>query len=1674
MDLCGRGTLLSTRSINRSSDYSGVTVDFANNEAILSMEELIRERLISLLDYTRQLALLTQDAHFTTKGYRTLLYTEQKLHNKVGIHYDVPHDGTLAWLKIDRLLRRDPPRPTSVVADWVELDRDPTKHPRVRDAILRRAVPKEEAERLVAIGQAEAEDVMEASNADADVRDVRICLKNLPEIKVLIDEYLAGPWLEWSSEEVPKLETIAIYDKFFNLCQRIEGAGAENPLEVVWGLGFALWKPNRKTLEHPIIEAQVELRIDPKSKAIVVTARDLDARYPQFYLSPFTELGLESVKATQDRMRETFEKILSPNPESGITDADEFSPFKPNSFRPVLEVAAGLLTSDGQYWPEVNDDPEDREHPKPSSTLTITDTWAIYARPRGVNVIIDDIDGMIGAVTSTNVGDIPLASGTIVGDPGRNGTPGFPSGSPHSDFADSAEDNEVLFPKLHNESQLRIIKRLQHEDGVVVQGPPGTGKTHTIANIICHYLASSKSVLVVSKGEPALAVLRDQIPEGIRDVTISLLTNEREGLKQLEGAITCMANDVVNKNVETLEREIRLAQERIDLRRKELAEIDKRLWQYAEDHSAKIPDSLKVDNKKWPWEAAKTIAGSMGEFSWLDDEIGFEDRFVNRFTNDDIEALRQARCRLGDDISYLGEDLPDRSDLPSTRDIGKIHECLIEAANISEAPGSESLPQIVAQDDETKLCAARAVKTLLQMQQALEVSCGEEWIESLLKNWILNSFAVSDEGTVENAVAVLESLLRRRASFKKQPVFFPEKNFNEQALRQAVERGTRTGKPFATFSFGARELKSFLHEMHIAGQPPSDADDWSYILDYLDFRKKIVLFAYRWNALAEDFPIPELDVDPSSIERWLGKSGKSLLTAFHAAMAYRRDLVSDMTRLFSSAVDCGSLVFDPKAIDVVIARVNRYLKQQELGESRYSIEKIQGYLLGQSGPIFEKCRAYLEAEIRDLSRKTESVERSWSEILTEFDRLRSLEQDLSTVAEISSKIEESGAPRWAERARTIPAEATEDTTVPNNWESAWSCLRLKAYLERIDGRKELAELARKRIRAQNALERGTQELVRAKTFLGLKNRMQVGARASALRQFLSAIRGIGRGTGIRANRYRGDARRAMSNCMEAVPCWVMPTWRVSEALPPTLGSFDLVIIDEASQSDIMALPSILRGKKVLVVGDDRQVSPSSVGLEERKLLQLRHGYLKDQPFADLMMPGVSLYELAQAVFPSGTIMLDEHFRCVEPIIRFSLQFYPEKFVPLRIPKASERLDPPLIDVYIKNASRKGKLNKAEAKGIVDEIERLVDDPAYENRTIGVVSLLGNQQANLIQNQLLDRIGEERFLRHQITCGDPPVFQGKERDIIFLSMVAVPNNTTAQTSRQFQQRYNVALSRARDRVYLYRSVSEEDLPNEDDLKLKVIRHFHAPMPAAAERMKNLIDLCDSDFERDVFRRLTEMDYRVTPQVAVGEYRIDLVVDGGDDRRLAIELDGDKYHGPDRWFDDYARQKTLERMGWTFWRCWGSSFALDPDGCMDDLVDTLEEHGIKPIGRSAGPQSCTEHRVLDAYDILGMEKPEGLESSDYDESADDSHLSVGDSITVVFEELNRHLQLFLIEGESDIDNGRVSVTSDLGKKLRGLKTDEESEIEWQSKSRKCTVLKIQRNQSTDISQLDLFEE
>jgi very-short-patch-repair endonuclease len=286
------------------------------------------------------------------------------------------------------------------------------------------------------------------------------------------------------------------------------------------------------------------------------------------------------------------------------------------------------------------------------------------------------------------------------------------------------------------------------------------------------------------------------------------------------------------------------------------------------------------------------------------------------------------------------------------------------------------------------------------------------------------------------------------------------------------------------------------------------------------------------------------------------------------------------------------------------------------------------------------------------------------------------------------------------------------------------------------------------------------------------------------------------------------------------------------------------------------------------------------------------------------------------------------------------------------------------------------VNHAEAQAIVNEIKTILTDPIFDGRSIGVVTLLGTAQAACIHKLVSDQISPMEIVARKIAIGPPPVFQGRERDIMMVSMVLGPGDKAAANRADMQQRFNVALSRARDRMYLFRSVMDSDF-SEESLNGKVIGHFKQPFRHDAKKVQSLRDRCESGFEMEMFDELVKRGYRVEPQVRSGSYRIDFVVEGNEGRRLAIECDGDRFHGPGQWQADMARQRVLERAGWTFWRCFASSFVWRREAVLNDLFQTLDKLGIEPLGADSIDNTVwVQFKEVDPYRV--EDAPEAVES------------------------------------------------------------------------------------------------
>jgi very-short-patch-repair endonuclease len=1328
----------------------------------------------------------------------------------------------------------------------------------------------------------------------------------------------------------------------------MEAEQTSKPQELVWGIGVSTWRISYENgiipFEYPFLTQSVEISLDDDSMALELRPRATDTRLE------FDAIVASRVDGAIDVEQAAIEQ-LNKHKERPVT------PFDPGSYADILKLLAGNLDSKGIYREVlVNDSPV----PVPSEHLVVTDSWVLLSRPRTANYLFDDLKRL---QTKLNEGCIiPEGPLSLVSPPSDQPITfeavsfrGLSSRG-NSDSCNPVE--ELFFPLPYNDEQVTIVKNLKHGPGVAVQGPPGTGKTHTIANIICHYLASGKRVLVTSRGDAALSVLQEKIPDEVRALTVALLASDRDGVRQFQASIEAIQHRVSQLNPELTRHEIERCQSSIDRAHAELASIDRRVDEIALQQLSDIEvDGAPMRAQK----LAELVVTGQELHGWFDDTVCLSSENAPPFSDSDAGRLRDILRALGPDIIYSQSRIPSADTLPTVSELTALHELLVQRERIEADVDSVEL---ITLRTFTPRTLEYARKMLALIEEALgELSDIEEYGESWpleLRIKCRQSLFASERDALESLLHGLDDLILLNADFLKRPVSFPEEGLQHSRTLEAVKQAANTGKPFGFIAVGAGDAKKYISSVFIVGRSPSTIEEWRHVQKFVSFHRSIQEFCIRWNAVKDLLSVPALEGGFGGMRQIV--SVATIARKAHKLATLYDDVLVKQAREVFKDVPLDALTGGREELESIRQHLIQILTLDELSQAPVQRNALNEKIAGGSGPIVGDFRSFLETMLGNQSVSSAAISSRYSEILAEIRRIAGLGSDLSFVNEYIDKIIAAGAPKLAHRIRTTPVSPSgEDTALPTTWRDAWTWARIRAHLERIEGRSELLSLANRRRELESGLARLYREMVAKSAWLETKKNATHKV-LQALAGYAIAVRKIGQGTGPNATRYRREARQAMYEAAGAVPCWIMNHHRISEAMPADIGMFDLVVVDEASQSDLWALPAILRGKKILVVGDDKQVSPDGGFIDSVRIQELIDRFLSKQPYAAQMALGSSLYDLAARVFAANQVMLREHFRCVPPIIAYSNRiFYKGQIHPLRIPRATERIEPPLVDIYVEGGTRdRHDCNDYEAQAIADEINEILKNDQFRGRTIGVVSLLGTEQAKHIDSVVTQQCNMAELRRRKFLCGDARTFQGSERHIMFLSMVVDPMNCKALSGNMFDQRFNVAASRAQDRMYLVHSVKLSDL-SDKDLRVGLLVHFDNPLVVDKAEAEVLIDRCESGFEKQVYSELVSRGYRVTPQVKTGAYRIDMVVEGSGDLRLAIECDGDEFHGPDRWQHDMNRQRVLERAGWNFWRCFASTWTLRKDEVLEELTQRLYSMGIEPMGAIERATRLVEKRV-----------------------------------------------------------------------------------------------------------------
>jgi hypothetical protein len=503
---------------------------------------------------------------------------------------------------------------------------------------------------------------------------------------------------------------------------------------------------------------------------------------------------------------------------------------------------------------------------------------------------------------------------------------------------------------------------------------------------------------------------------------------------------------------------------------------------------------------------------------------------------------------------------------------------------------------------------------------------------------------------------------------------------------------------------------------------------------------------------------------------------------------------------------------------------------------------------------------------------------------------------------------------------------------------------------------------------------------------------------------LALTREIDEGTsGARVSSYTGDhllrheitkktkhiairklVDRAGNAMLGYKPCFMMSPMAVAKYLPPGKLEFDLVVMDEASQvKPEFALSCFARGKQAVVVGDPKQLPPTS--FFERAT---SNDDLQDDDEQGIINDSESILEAIGAHYPKR--MLQWHYRSQhESLIVFSNRhFYDSELVIFPSPYAkSDEFG--IKFNFVKNGVFATGINNEEAKHIVVAIKHHVTH--NENESLGIVAM-NSKQREQIEALLESTRGQDAVLdaalRRNAESEDPMFIknlenvQGDERDVIVISFTYGPQSRGASdvpqrfgpiNNEQGWRRLNVLFTRAKKRIHVFSSMrSSNIIVNETSKRgVRALKNYLA----YAESGELIDQACssqgepDSDFEIAVMKQLAMIGYECVPQVGVAGFKIDIGVrDPGMPGRylMGIECDGATYHSSKSTRDrDRVRQGVLEGLKWNIKRVWSTDWFKNPDAELKPIIEELNRLAT-PISELIGEAS----NIIDIEDEVGV--------------------------------------------------------------------------------------------------------
>lgn len=420
------------------------------------------------------------------------------------------------------------------------------------------------------------------------------------------------------------------------------------------------------------------------------------------------------------------------------------------------------------------------------------------------------------------------------------------------------------------------------------------------------------------------------------------------------------------------------------------------------------------------------------------------------------------------------------------------------------------------------------------------------------------------------------------------------------------------------------------------------------------------------------------------------------------------------------------------------------------------------------------------------------------------------------------------------------------------------------------------------------------------------------------------------------------------------PVMLMSPMSVAQYIDLKADKFDLVVFDEASQMPTSeAVGAIARGKSLIVVGDPKQMPPttffSSINVDaEEAYIDDMESILED--CRTLSMP---------------SLQLSWHYRSRhESLIAFSNNEYYEGSL-ITFPSTDDN-DTKVHFVPVEGGHyEKGgrRCNQAEAEAIVEEIDRRLRTENLRHQSIGVIAFSVMQQG-LIEDLLQERLEQDKELQEAALEMYEPIFvknlenvQGDERDVILFSIGYGPDKD-GKISMNFgplnnnggERRLNVAVSRARHEMYVFSTLrsSDIDLRRSKAKGVEGLKHFlqyAETRSLPSEAVKSLSSAKNDVIARHIAAELENLGYKTAVNVGRSQFRVDVAVENKESPGtfgLAILLDGHAYRDTATTRDrEVVQPSVLQGLDWKVIRVWSVDWIRNPKRVIERIIENLNE-------------------------------------------------------------------------------------------------------------------------------------